>query len=155
MRRPGAAEWQEVFPGDASPEAYRRVFLRHTGLTWEVVQSSQADLLRLVVDIIPAETGAAIVLGLAVLFSGHPKGEQAGQALLATLVMDLPPRQGKTLLAALAAGWVSAGSRALDDRAGAIRASFCQALWRLRAVDGDATVPEALAFLAQLVCEDG
>ncbi|HUG13709.1 MAG TPA: hypothetical protein VMM78_01725, partial [Thermomicrobiales bacterium] len=61
-------DWGDVFSGDASRAAYQRAFRAHTSANWGLIESGQSDLLRLLVGRAPAELGAAVILGLSVLF---------------------------------------------------------------------------------------
>lgn len=146
---PAAAD--DVFAGDASREAYQRAFRVHTPATWELIESGHDDLLRLLVGKIPAELGVPVIFGVSVLFAGHPKGDDAGRALLATALTDLAPRRSRTVLVTLADAWHNAERQAFDQRADALRAALQQALRRLTAVDLPAQEREALCFLGDLV----
>ena len=70
---------------------YRRAFLRYSPLFWDVVRSDQRELLRLLVDRVPADIGVPAIFGLSVTFIGHPKSDEAARATLAMIVNELMP----------------------------------------------------------------
>lgn len=126
-----AETWADVFPGDASRTAYQSRFQAHTPLSWELVERSQSDLLRMLVNRVPADIGVPVVLGLSVLFSGHPKADQASQSLLATMTREMEPRRARTMLACLATAWQTAESASFDGRSELIQTEMLRTLRRL------------------------
>lgn len=140
---------------DALVEAYRQAFLAHTSASWELVEQAQGDLLRLLVDRVPATVGAEVILGLAALFRDDPGGEVSSRSLLATVMEDLTPGYGWTLLVALADAFVNAEPGRFDERPAAIRAGLARALRRLLALDLPATDREALERIRELAVEPG
>lgn len=147
-RRPGDGDADLLVSGpvdawdprdDASLEAYKQAFLAHTTASWDLVEQAQGDLLRLLERRVPATVGAEVILGLAVLFRDDPAGDETGRRLLATVVDDLRPGYGWTLLVALADGFVNADRRRFDERPASVRAELERALRRLLVLD----LPEA------------
>lgn len=137
--------------GDATRDAYQRAFRAHTSAAWSTIESGHDDLLRLLIGTIPAETGVPVIFGVSVLFAGHPKGDDAGRALLATALADLSPERARTLLATLADGWHNAERQAFDRRALHLREALQQALRRLGAVEMPQQERDTLRFIADLV----
>lgn len=144
-----AQDWAEAFPGDASRAAYQSAFQAHTPLSWDLVQSSQSDLLRMLVNRVPADIGVPVVLGLSVLFGSHPKAEQASAALLGTIVRDLEPRRARTMLVSLATAWQSSESASFDGRAALIQAEMARSLRRLSTADLTPAEQDAMRFLQE------
>lgn len=143
--------WEDVFGGDASREAYQREFRAHTSATWELVESGHDDLLRLLVRRVPADLGAPAIFALSVLFAGHPKGDDAGRALLGTVLSDLSPPRARTMLVTLADAWHNAERQPIDRRAGVLRAALLQAARRLSVANLPEEEREALRFVTELV----
>lgn len=123
--------WAERFPGPSSLEDYRRGFLRFSPLFWDIVQSTQRDLLRLLTGRVPAELGVPAIFGLTVLFGRHPKADDATRAALGMIVNELSPGQARTLLVSLADAWQNAERRPYDQRGPQVAAEFARALHRL------------------------
>ena len=146
-------EWPAVFAGDASRAAYQRAFRAWTPAGWELVSGGQADLLRVLIDRVPAELGVGVVFGLAVLFGGHPKGDDAGRALLATLAGELEPARAHTLLVTLSDAWHSAEREAFDRRATAIQTELVRATRRLMVVELPERERDALRFIAEQLAD--
>lgn len=144
-----AADWAAAFPGDASLTAYQTAFRSHTPLAWDLVQSSQSDLLRMLVNRVPAGIGVPVVLGLSVLFGSHPKAEQASAALLGTMVRELEPRRTRTMLVSLATAWQSSENASFDGRATLIQSEMERALRRLSTADLTAAERDAMRFLQE------
>jgi hypothetical protein len=144
-----AESWSAAFPGDASREAYRSEFRTHTPLAWELVQSSQLDLLRMLANRVPADIGVPVVLGLSVLFGSHPKADQASASLLGTIVRELEPRRARTLLVTLGTAWRASERASFDGRAGVIQSDMLLALRRLSTADLTPTERDAMRFLGE------
>lgn len=145
------AGWDDVFTGDASRGAYQRALRQHTAVAWDVVETGHDDLLRLLIGRVPAELGVAIILGLSVLFTAHPKGDDAGRALLATILSDLDPQRARTLLVALEDAWHNVERQPFDRRADGLRESLLQGLRRLQATELPEAQREALGFISGLI----
>lgn len=141
--------WEEAFPGDASRGAYQSAFQAHTPLSWELVQSSQNDLLRMLVNRVPADIGVPVVLGLAVLFGSHPKAEQASAALLGTITREMEPRRARTMLVSLATAWQSSERASFDGRAELIQTEMLRALRRLSTANLTEPERDATRFLQE------
>ncbi|HEU5422967.1 MAG TPA: hypothetical protein VFU72_05460, partial [Nitrolancea sp.] len=131
MREERERAWAERFPGPSSLEDYRRGFLRYSPLFWDIVQSSQHDLLRLLTGRVPAELGVPAIFGLTVLFGRHPKADAATRAALGMIVNELQPGQARTLLVSLADAWQNAERRPYDQRGPQVADEFERALRRL------------------------
>jgi hypothetical protein len=145
----GADVWSETFPGDSSRAAYQSAFQAHTPLSWDLVQSSQGDLLRMLVNRVPADTGVPVVLGLAVLFGSHPKADQASASLLGTIVREMEPRRARTMLVSLATSWQSSESASFDGRAPLIQEEMLRSLRRLSTADLTPAERDAVRFLQE------
>jgi hypothetical protein len=91
------------------------------------------------------------ILGVSVLFGGHPKAEQAGYAFLATCVNEIDPRRTRTLLATLADAWMSAARIPLEQRAELMRGDVLRTVARLEVGDLPASERQGLAFLRELL----
>ena len=150
---PAAGGWPDAEPSASALDAYRAAFRAHTSAGWELVASGQHDLLRLLVGRVPADPGVGVILGLAVLFGEHPKGEDAGRALLATVLRDLAPARARTLLVTLADAWVSAETRSFDRRAPAIQNDLARAVRRLLTVAAPPAERDALGFIAEQLAD--
>jgi hypothetical protein len=146
---PAERAWASVFAGDATRAAYQQAFRARTPAGWDLVASAQSDLLRLLINRVPAQLGVGVVFGLAVLFAGHPKGEDAGRALLATLLSELEPARAHTLLVTLSEAWLSAESQPFDARAAAIQTDLLRATRRLLVVAMPESERDALRFIAE------
>lgn len=139
LRAEREADWARVFAGAADEGDYRRTFLRYSPLLWDIVQSTQGDLLRLLVGRVPAEMGVAAIFAVTVLFAHHGKPDDAARATLATIVHDLAPAHARTLLVALADAWHNAERRAYEERSAVVAAEFGTALRRLQATGAEET----------------
>lgn len=137
LRAERAREWETCFPGDASEEAYRAVFLRYSPLPWPVVQAAQGDLLRLLIKRVPAELGVSALLAVTALTAAHPKPEAAAKAALATILNDLRPMHARTVLAALADAWSNAERAAYDRRGQLIAEELARSARRLTTAGAD------------------
>lgn len=147
---PSSAEsWSSAFPGDANREAYRTEFQTHTPLSWELVQSSQLDLLRMLANRVPADIGVPVILGLSVLFGSHPKADQASASLLGTIVRELEPRRARTLLVTLGTAWRASERASFDGRAGVIQADMLLTIRRLSTADLTTAERDAMRFLGE------
>ena len=144
-----ATVWAEIFPGDSSRAAYQSGFQTHTPLSWELVESSQGDLLRMLVNRVPADIGVPVILGLSVLFGSHPKADQASQSLLATMVQEMEPSRARTMLVSLATAWHSSESASFDSRAELIQTEMLRTLRRLSTADLTAAERDAATFLRE------
>lgn len=144
-----ADAWAEAFPGDASQQAYQSAFRKHTPLSWELVQSSQSDLLRMLVNRVPSDIGVPVILGLSVLFGEHPKADQASHSLLATMVREMEPRRARTMLATLATAWQSAENASFDGRAALIQTEMLRTLRRLSTADLTPAEQDATRYLRE------
>lgn len=148
-RQAQADIWAGVFSGDASQQAYQSGFRSHTPLSWELVQSSQSDLLRMLVNRVPADIGVPVILGLSVLFGEHPKADQASQSLLATMVREMEPRRARTMLVTLATAWQSAERSSFDGRAALIQTEMLRALRRLSTANLTPAEQDATRYLRE------
>ena len=144
-----AEVWSAAFPGDASREAYRAEFQAHTPLSWDLVQSSQLDLLRMLANRVPADIGVPVILGLSVLFGSHPKADQASAALLGTITRELEPRRARTLLVTLGTAWRASERASFDGRAGVIQSEMLRALRRLSTAELTSNERDSLRFLGE------
>jgi hypothetical protein len=144
-----ADTWAAVFTGDASRQAYRSTFQAHTPLSWDLVQSSQGDLLRMLVNRVPADTGVPVVLGLSVLFGSHPKADQASVSLLGTIVREMEPKRARTMLVSLSTAWLSSESASFDGRAPLIQEEMLRSLRRLSTADLTPAERDATRFLQE------
>lgn len=139
LRERRLREWEERFPGPASEDDYRRAFLKHSPLLWDIIQSTQHDLLRLLVNRVPAELGVPVIFSVTVIFGRHPKAEDAARAILATIVHDLRPAQARTLLVSLADAWHNAERSPYEQRGRIIAREFRQTLRRLQTTTAEDT----------------
>jgi hypothetical protein len=94
------------------------------------------------------------ILGISVLFDGHPKSEQAGFAFLATCVNELDARRTRTLLATLADAWASAVRLPLERRADLMRHDVLRTIARLEVSDLPVSEHQGLAFLRDLLGDE-
>lgn len=147
IREQRANEWAGYFEGPSSQEDYRRAFLRQSPLPWEIVQATQQDLLRLLVGQVPAALGVPAVFGLTVLFSDHPKPDEAAFAILATIINDLTPAVAHTMLTALADAWQDAQQQPYDERGAQMAKQVTRAIRRLCSAYSEGN--EALRYIAQ------
>jgi len=141
--------WRDTFPGDSSRAAYQSEFQTHTPLSWDLVQSSQSDLLRMLVNRVPADIGVPVILGLSVLFGSHPKADHASGSLLATIMREMEPRRARTMLVSLATAWQSSESTSFDGRAGVIQEEMLRSLRRLSTADLTPAERDAARFLQE------
>jgi hypothetical protein len=132
-------DWAERFPGPSQLDDYRKAFLRYSPLFWDIVQSTQRDLLRLLVGRVPAELGVPAIFGLTVVFGAHPKADDATRASLAMIVNELAPAQARTLLVSLADGWQNAEHCPYDQRGPLVAREFRRALERLRTTSAESS----------------
>lgn len=132
LRARRALEWERAFLGASREDDYRRAFLRYSPLFWDIVQSTQCELLRLLVGRAPAEIGVPAIFGLTVLFGHHGKPDDAARATLAMIVNELEPAHARTLLISLADAWHNAERRAYDERGRVVADEFSRSLRRLR-----------------------
>ena len=147
---PARAEtWAALFPGDSSLRAYQARFQAHTPLSWELVESGQGNLLRMLVNRVPADIGAPVVLGLSVLYSAHSKADQASESLLATMTREVEPRRARTMLVCLATAWQAAEGTSFDGRAAMIQSEMLRTLRRLSTADLNPAERDALRFLQE------
>ena len=123
--------WAERFPGPAALDDYRRAFLRYSPLFWDIVQSTQRDLLHLLTGRVPAELGVPAIFGLTVIFGHHPKADDATRAALAMIINELPPAQARTVLISLSDAWQNAERRPYDQRGPVVAVEFQRTLNRL------------------------
>jgi len=137
LRAERMQEWARWFTGEASVTAYRTALAKHTSLTWEALWDAQSDLLRLLVDRVPAELGAPALLAITTLSARHAKPDEAGRALLATLVNELAPGHAYTVFAALADAWANAATAPYAEREQRIRAVLCRVFRQLAAAGAD------------------
>ena len=149
IREQRAAEWAGYFEGASGEDDYRRAFLLQSPLPWEIVQATQRDLLRLLIGRVPANVGVPVVFGLTVLFSEHPKPDQAAFAVLATIINDLTPAMAHTLLVTLADAWVSAQQWPYDERGTWIIQKLAATVRRLESSGSEQN--EALGYLARQI----
>ncbi|MCM8749500.1 hypothetical protein NET02_10105 [Thermomicrobiaceae bacterium CFH 74404] len=153
LRAERAREWEACFPGDASEEAYRVVFLRYSPLPWPLVHAAQGDLLRLLIKRVPAELGVPALLAVTALTATHPKPEAAARAALATLLNDLRPVHARTVLATLADAWSNAERAAYDQRGQLIAAELARSARRLATAGAD-TEGALSTLMEQLELDD-
>ncbi len=152
IREQRAVEWSGCFEGPSNPEDYRQAFLRQSPLPWEIVQATQRDLLRLLVGRVPADLGVPAVFGLTVLFSEHPKPDEAAFAILATIVNDLPPATAHALMTTLADTWRAAQQWPYDERRQRIADQVTRTLHHLEATSGEGS--ETLRYIAQQIGDE-
>lgn len=119
-----------------------------------MVEQGQADLLRLLIDRVPAEIGVGVILGLNTLFASHAKGEDAGRALLATVMSELTPILSHTLLATLADAQASTDVLPYDARASLLRAELLRAVRRLLATNLQPPDRNTLEFIQELLDDE-
>lgn len=131
LRQARADEWAERFVGPATAADYRRTFLRYSPLAWNLVESTQGDLLRLLIERVPAEIGVPAIFSLTAAFEHQAKAADAARAALATIVNELSPAHARTLLVSLADAWQNAERTAYERRGTAIGADFNHTLRRL------------------------
>ena len=131
-------EWTRLFPGSSDEEDYRRAFLRFSPLYWDIVQSTQQDLLRVLVSRVPAELGVPAIFGLSVLYSRHGRPDDAARATLAMIVNELPAAHARSLIVALADAWQNAERRPYEARGREVADEFRRALRRLEGTAADA-----------------
>jgi hypothetical protein len=131
IREQRAKEWDHTFDGLADLAEYRKAFLVHSPLPWDILQSTQQDLLRLLVGRVPADLGVPAIFGLTVLFSHHPKPDDAAFAILSTTINELPPAHVKAVLTALSEAWHEAQQLPYEQRGAAVVGRLQQALERL------------------------
>jgi len=137
LRAKRMQEWAHWFTGEASVPAYRTALAKHTSLAWEALWDAQSDLLRLLVDRVPAELGAPALLAIITLSARHSKPDEAGRALLATLVNELAPGHAYTVFAALADAWANVAATPYAEREQRIRAALCRVFRQLAAAGAD------------------
>lgn len=138
LRAERAREWAACFPGDASEDAYRVRFARHSPLPWGVVHSAQGDLLRLLIGRVPADLGVPALLAVTTLTARHPKPEEAARAALATVLHDLRPAHARTVLATLADAWNNAERAGYDERTRMVAAELLRVTRRLATASAEA-----------------
>lgn len=153
IREQRAAEWSSYFEGPSNPENYRQAFLRESPLSWEIVQETQRDLLRLLVGRVPSNLGVPAVFGLTVLFNEHPKPDEAAFAILATIVNDLTPAAAHALITTLADAWLAAQKWPYDERGPQIADRVARTVHRLEATFSEGH--EALVYIAQQIAAGG
>ncbi|CAN5586363.1 hypothetical protein BH24CHL1_BH24CHL1_13090 [soil metagenome] len=144
-----AETWAALFPGDSSLRAYQSRFQAHTPLSWELVESGQGNLLRMLVNRVPADIGVPVVLGLSVLYRAHSKADQASESLLATMTREVEPGRARTMLVCLATAWQAAEGTAFDGRTARIQSEMLRTLRRLSTADLSPTERDALRFLRE------
>lgn len=149
IREQRAREWAGYFGGPSGRDDYRRAFLNQSPLPWEIVQATQQDLLRLLIGRVPADLGVPVVFGLTVLFSEHPKPEEAAFAILATIIHDLTPALAHALLAAIADAWLNAQQWPYDERGHQIAGQISTTVGRLASTDPEGS--ETLTYLTQQI----
>src|SRR5687768_11041686 len=103
-----AEQWAAHFDAPSATIDYRRAFLRYSPLGWDIVESTQRELLRLLVGRVPAELGVPAIFSLSAIFSGHVKAEDATRAIIGTIVNELSPAHARTLLVSLSDAWQNA-----------------------------------------------
>jgi len=131
LRDERARQWTALFSGPSDEADYRRAFLRYSPLFWDVVRSDQRELLRLLVNRVPADIGVPAIFGLSVTFIGHPKSDEAARATLAMVVNELTPRHARTLLVALADAWHNVSNAPYYQRGEIVSREFLRAIDRL------------------------
>lgn len=153
LRAQREAEWATYFRGPSSEADYRQAFLRYSPLYWDIVESTQRGMLRLLVDRVPAEIGVAAIFGLTVLFGKHGKPEDATRATLAILLNDLTPAHAWTLMVALADAWHNAERQPYERRGAAVAEEFGAALRRLASTDAEET--GAISAIQEQIADAG
>jgi len=135
-------EWNRLFPAAGDEEDYRRAFLRFSPLYWDIVQSTQQELLQVLLYRVPAELGVPAIFGLSVLYSRHGRPDDAARATLAMIVNELPAPHARALIVALADAWQNAERSAYEERGRQVADEFARALRRLEGTvaDADGTV---------------
>lgn len=131
LRDERSRQWSTYFTGAATEADYRRAFLRYSPLFWDIVRSDQRELLRLLVDRVPADIGVPAIFGLSVTFIGHPKADEATRATLAMIVNELSPQHARTLLVSLADAWDNATNAPYHQRAEIVTREFMRTIERL------------------------
>lgn len=139
IREARAREWDEHFSGPSDREDYRKGFLRYSPLFWDIVQSTQRDLLRLLVGRVPAELGVPAIFALTVVYGDQLKADEAARATLATIVNELQPGHARTLLVALADAWHNSERSGYEERGKRVTGEFDLALRRLTRTTAEET----------------
>lgn len=139
LRAQREAQWAAAFPGPSAADDYRRTFLRFSPLYWELVQSTQRELLALLIDRVPAELGVPAIFALTALYANHRKPDDAARATLAIITGEIPPAHARTLLVALADAWHNAERQPYDARTTVVTAEFTQALRRLESTSAESS----------------
>lgn len=127
--------WNTVYSGDSSLEAYQEQFQQLAPVSWDVIETTQGDLLAMLVNRVEAATGAPIILALGRLSRAHPGGDSLPNDMLATIMEHFTPRRAKTLFASLVAGWRTSTGHAIDQAPEIIAGELARAIRRLHALD--------------------
>ncbi len=138
LRDERARQWTEYFSGPSSEADYRRAFLRYSPLFWDIVRSDQRELLRLLVDRVPADVGVPSIFGLSVAFIGHAKSDEAARATLAMIVNELTPQHARTLLVCLADAWQNVSNAPYYQRGELVAAELMRTIQRLEMTPANA-----------------
>lgn len=153
IREQRTSEWAKYFEGPSGQDDYRRAFLSQSPLPWEIVQATQRDLLRLLISHVPSDLGVPAIFGLTVLFSKHPKPDEAALAILATIINDLTPAVAHALLVSLADAWRDAQRLPYDLRGTQIASQVTKTVRRLESTYTEGS--EVLAYITQQIAVGG
>ena len=153
LRDERTRQWEICFAGPSTEADYRRAFLRYSPVFWDIIQSAQHDLLRLLVDRVPSEIGVPAIFGLSVIFVTHPKAEEATRATLAMIVNELMPVHARTLLIALADAWENAANSPYYQRGEQVSLELSQTLQRLEVTAANAN--GVISSIRVLIDRDG
>lgn len=145
------SEWAALFPGDSSRTAYQRAMRNLTPLDWSVLESSQGDLLDLLVDRVSAETGSAVILGLALLFRDNPEADRLSREFLRLIMSRVAPRRARTILVTLAAAWKSARREPIHRGPELLGVEMSRVLRRILLADVEQLERAALRQLQELL----
>jgi hypothetical protein len=149
LREARARDWATCFTGPAEERDYRRAFLRYSPLGWDLIVSTQGNLLRLLLGRVPAELGVPAIFGITALFGRHPKADDAALATLGTIVNELDPRHARTLLVSVADGWANAERQPYEERGAIVSKEFSRAVIRLGSTSAEAS--GAISTIAALL----
>lgn len=125
------SEWAELFPENRSRAAYQKAMRNLTPLDWSVIESSQGDLLDLLVDRVAADTGSAVILALALLFRDRPDADRAGQDFLRIVMIRVSPKRAKTILVSLEGAWKTVRKQPLHRSPGMLAVEVSRTIRRL------------------------
>lgn len=145
------SDWDQIFPDDSSREAYQQAMRRLTPLDWTVLESSQGDLLDLLIGRVSADTGSAAILALAMMFRDRDRADERSLELLQLIMMRIAPRRAKTILVSLALAWRSAVKQPLDRGPRLLEDELRRTVRRLLLAEIDQPERAALLQIRRLV----